>query len=156
MDKRFCVYKIIDENKKTIDLRLTEANPAFEKQSGLNKFTSKLAVYLTPGTDTYQQRIYDTVVQTGEHITLERWYMDGKRAGIKEHDYSIQKEDLAKTADHFFRVITNKMPFYPGTGVGLHVAARITGRRNRTNSARSRFGHGFTFSFTLPIRKDEL
>ena len=82
MDEGFCIIEMLfDENEKPIDYIFIEANPAFEKQTGLNNAVGKRIRELIPANEEYWYEIYGKVALTGESVRFEnrvealhRWY----------------------------------------------------------------------------------
>ena len=82
MDEGFCVIEMsFDENEKPIDYIFVEANPAFEKQTGLNNVAGKRVRELILTNEEYWYEIYGKVALTGESVrfenrveSLHRWY----------------------------------------------------------------------------------
>jgi PAS domain S-box-containing protein len=66
MEEGFCVIEVIyDENGTACDYRFLEANPAFEKHTGLTGAVGKTAGELVPGLETLWSQTYGEVVRTG-------------------------------------------------------------------------------------------
>ncbi|HEV8366429.1 MAG TPA: ATP-binding protein [Pyrinomonadaceae bacterium] len=79
MDEGFCVIEMVfDENKKPLDYRFLEVNPAFAKQTGLEDARGKSMRDLFPDHEEYWFEIYGKVVLTGEPVRFENF---AKRLG---------------------------------------------------------------------------
>ncbi|MDX2097669.1 MAG: PAS domain S-box protein, partial [Leptolyngbyaceae cyanobacterium bins.59] len=82
MEDGFCILQMLfDENKKPIDYRFLEINPAFENQTGLKDAVGKTARQLLPNLEEHWFEIYGTVALTGKPIRFEngsevmgRWF----------------------------------------------------------------------------------
>jgi PAS domain S-box-containing protein len=66
IDVGFCVIEVIFEGERPVDYRFLEANPAFERQTGLNDPLERTARELLPGLEEHWFRIYGRVALTGE------------------------------------------------------------------------------------------
>ena len=82
MDEGFCIIEMLfDENEKPNDYIFIEANPAFEKQTGLKNVIGKRMRELAPGHEDFWFEIYGKVALIGESVQFEhraealgRWY----------------------------------------------------------------------------------
>ena len=81
IDAGFCLIELLFEGDTAIDYRVLEANPAFERQSGLTSPAGRLASELAPGLEPYWFDIYGRVAVTGEPTRFEngsdalgRWF----------------------------------------------------------------------------------
>ncbi|MBD2087740.1 PAS domain S-box protein [Coleofasciculus sp. FACHB-542] len=82
IDEGFCTIEVLfDADGNPIDHRILQANPAFERQSGLSNPVSKTASELAPGLEQYWNDLYAQVIHTGEPIraevrsdALDRWF----------------------------------------------------------------------------------
>ncbi len=74
IDEGFCIYELVYDNGKAVDLRWVEVNPAYEKQTGLKDTVGKLASDVMPGTENYWLEVYDQVAKTGEAVHFESWH----------------------------------------------------------------------------------
>jgi PAS domain S-box-containing protein len=76
MAEGFALHEIItDETGVPVDYRFLEVNPAFEKQTGLNRvdLVGKRVLEVMPQTEPYWIETYGKVALTGEHIRLENY-----------------------------------------------------------------------------------
>ncbi len=67
----------------------------------------------------------------------------------------IKAEDLDTLFAPFRQVDTGISRQYEGTGLGLSICKRLVGLLGGELSVESEWGKGSTFSFTLPLWKDE-
>jgi len=82
MDEGYCVIEVIfDAQQRPIDFRYLEANPAFDKQTGLHGITGKRIREVVPDLDEYWFDTYGKVVTTGEPVrflseakAMSRWF----------------------------------------------------------------------------------
>ena len=71
IDEGLCVIEMIsDPAGRPVDYRILEANPAFEKQSGLVDAVGKTILELVPGFDGHWFETYGEVARTGEPVRL--------------------------------------------------------------------------------------
>ncbi len=82
MDQGFCLVEILyDQDQKPVDYRFLEANPVFEKQTGLTNALGKTALELVPGLEQHWIELYSRVASTGETMqfvegseAMGRWF----------------------------------------------------------------------------------
>jgi PAS domain S-box-containing protein len=82
IDEGFCTIEVLfDADDKPFDHRILQANPAFERQSGIANPEGKTASELAPGVEQYWNDLYAQVINTGESIrtevrsdALNRWF----------------------------------------------------------------------------------
>lgn len=83
MDEGFCIIEMIfDENKKPIDFRYIEGNPAFKKLTKFKNPIGKTMRELVPDIEEYWMQVYGRVAITGEPVRFiqiaramaGRWY----------------------------------------------------------------------------------
>lgn len=82
IDEGFCVIEVLFDNKnKPVDYRFLEANPVFEKQTGLKKVLGRTAKELVPNLEDRWFELYGNVALTGKpHRFIEgsdamgRWF----------------------------------------------------------------------------------
>ena len=108
LDAGFCVVEVLfDEQDRTIDYRFVEANPAFERQTGLVDAIGRTARELVPTLETRWFETYGRVALTGEPARFEdgsepmgRWFdvyafridrPEERRVAIFFHDISATK-----------------------------------------------------------------
>ena len=68
---------------------------------------------------------------------------------VKDTGIGINKVDLAKIFDRFYRAEDYRTRETSGTGLGLYVAAKLARKLNAKIEVDSRLNHGSTFSFSL-------
>jgi signal transduction histidine kinase len=69
---------------------------------------------------------------------------------VTNEGQGVKAEALAKVFTKFYRVLDQKLPPQPGTGLGLYNVQRIVRLHQGTIRASSRYGRDFTVRFTLP------
>ncbi|MBW4463595.1 MAG: PAS domain S-box protein [Nodosilinea sp. WJT8-NPBG4] len=82
LDEGLCTIEVLfDANGRPFDHRILQANPAFERQSGIANPEGKRASELAPGVEQYWNDLYAQVIHTGESIrtevrsdALDRWF----------------------------------------------------------------------------------
>lgn len=76
---------------------------------------------------------------------------------VKDTGIGINKVDLAKIFDRFYRAEDYRTRETSGTGLGLYVAAKLARKLNAKIEVDSRLNHGSTFSFSLqPLKTSNL
>ena len=108
VDAGFCVVEMIfDESGRPVDYRFVEANPAFERQTGLNDAVGRTAGELVPDLEPHWFELYGRVALTGEATRFEegstamgRWFdvhalrvgdPDARRVAILFNDISKRR-----------------------------------------------------------------
>ena len=97
------------------------------------KFTDQGSIKITasvPGDDNLEVRVIDT--------------------GI-----GIKKEDMEKLFQPFQQIDVSLTKKHEGTGLGLHLAKRLAALLGGDISAKSEYGRGSEFAFTIPLRYRE-
>ncbi|MBE9047811.1 PAS domain S-box protein [Pleurocapsales cyanobacterium LEGE 10410] len=82
IDEGFCIVEVLfDADRIPFDHRILQANPTFEKHSGISNPEGKTASELAPGIEQYWNDLYAQVIKTGEAIrtemhseALNRWF----------------------------------------------------------------------------------
>jgi two-component sensor histidine kinase/PAS domain-containing protein len=82
IDEGFCIIEVLfDETGRPFDYRFLEANPAFERQTGLVDAVGRTVREFAPHHEEHWFQIYGKIVQTGEAARFEdkaealgRWY----------------------------------------------------------------------------------
>ena len=129
MDEGFCIIEMIfDKNKKPVDFRFLEVNPAFEKQTGLKDARGQRMRALAPQHEQHWFNIYGKVALTGEAIRFEdqaaalhRWFEvhafpvevpAGRRVGIVFNDITERKkaEATLRESQKQFHTLAEAMP----------------------------------------------
>ncbi len=105
IDEGFCVIEVLfDERNYPVDYRFLEANPAFERQTGLVDVVGRTARELVPGLNEFWFRTYGNVAVTGEAVRFEdyaaamgRWFdVYALRIGVpEEHKVGILFTDIS-------------------------------------------------------------
>jgi two-component system phosphate regulon sensor histidine kinase PhoR len=76
------------------------------------------------------------------------------KVSVKDYGMGISSQDKTKIFERFFRVRDIQKKF-PGLGIGLYISHEIIANHNGTLWVESEVGEGSTFSFTLPIMKND-
>jgi PAS domain S-box-containing protein len=108
VDAGFCVVELLfDADDRPVDYRFVEANPAFERQTGLVDAVGRTARELVPDLEPHWFELYGRVALTGEPIRFEqgsaamgRWFdvhalrvgeAPSRRVAILFHDISDRR-----------------------------------------------------------------
>ena len=95
------------------------------------------AIKYSPNADRIDVRIY----QQAKNLAA---------VSIKDHGIGIDREDLGKIFEQFYRAEGTSEQTYPGFGLGLFISSEIIQRHNGTISVESEKENGSVFTFTLP------
>jgi len=79
---------------------------------------------------------------------------DFVKISVTDYGMGISPQDKVKIFERFFRARDIQKKF-PGLGIGLYISHEIIANHKGTLWVESEIGKGSTFSFTLPIMKDE-
>jgi len=75
MNEACCLFDLIyDDDGRPVDWIILEANPGYEKQSGLKNVVGRLASEFMPGTEPYWIEMFGRVAETGEGEHIEKWH----------------------------------------------------------------------------------
>ena len=170
MDEGFCIIEMLfDENEKPIDYIFIEANPAFEKQTGLYKAVGKRIRELIPANEEYWYEIYGKVVLTGESVRFEnrvealhRWYEiyafridqpKSRKVAILFNDITERKrveEQIRRQAEELKTVMeTTPVAIWIGHDPQSH---SITGNRLANEFYEAEVGENVSANIT-PVRR---
>jgi len=87
----------------------------------------------------------------GSSINVSCVNLNGNaKISVKDHGMGIKTDDISKIFDRYYRVEGGHMFSISGFGIGLYLCAEIIHRHQGTICAKSDFGKGSTFMFTLP------
>lgn len=75
------------------------------------------------------------------------------KVSVRDYGMGISAQDKPKIFERFFRARDIQKKF-PGLGIGLYISHEIIANHNGTLWVESEVGEGSTFSFTLPILKN--
>jgi signal transduction histidine kinase len=70
---------------------------------------------------------------------------------VRDTGIGIKRKDIPKLFTKFYQADTSGRRRYGGTGLGLAICKQIVKAHGGEIWVKSRFGHGSTFTFTLPI-----
>ncbi len=86
------------------------------------------------------------------HLTIKTWNTGRKlNISIEDNGVGIQKDDLKRIFDKFYRVHTGNKHDVKGFGLGLAYVKKIVTLQGGVIHAESEYGHGTKFIITLPI-----
>jgi PAS domain S-box-containing protein len=66
IDEGFCVIEVLFEGEEPVDYRFLEANPAFEKHTGIERAVGRRMREVAPGLEKHWFQVYGRVASTGE------------------------------------------------------------------------------------------
>ncbi|MES1026664.1 PAS domain S-box protein [Gloeocapsa sp. BRSZ] len=129
IDEGFCVVEVLFDAAGTpVDHRILQANPAFERQTGIINPEGKVASELAPGLERYWNDLYAQVIHTGESIrvenrsdALDRWFnVSVSRVGnAAMHQVAIVFSDISdrkrteaalRQSEQRFRLMADAVP----------------------------------------------
>ena len=109
IDEGFCTIEVIfDENKKPVDYRYLEMNPAFEKQTGYSDAKGKLMRDITSDFEESWFEIYGKVALTSKPVrfvneakVLNKWFdvYAFKVGGSNNHEIAVLFSDITEFKD---------------------------------------------------------
>lgn len=105
-----------------------------------------------------QNFITNSIKYTKEgSVTIEITRADGHvMFAVRDTGIGISKADQARIFEKFYRSEDYRTRETGGTGLGLHVAKKLSRKLGTEIQVDSRLNHGSTFSFMLPAVKDNI
>jgi len=79
----------------------------------------------------------------------------GLEVTVADSGSGIREEDMKKLFQPFQQIDMSSTKKHEGTGLGLYLCKKLMGFLNGTISARSQYGEGSAFTFTLPLEWHE-
>ena len=80
IDEAFFIIEVIyNEADEAVDYRLLEANPAFERATGIKNAIGKLGSECSPDSERYWVESFDRVARTGESLRFENYHAETDR-----------------------------------------------------------------------------
>ncbi len=71
IDEGFCIVEVLFEGDRPVDYRFLDANPAFERHTGLRDAVGRRMRELAPAHEEHWFRIYGEVARTGEAVRFQ-------------------------------------------------------------------------------------
>ena len=91
----------------------------------------------------------------GGEVTVTVKVEDGKLSvAFKDKGIGIEKDELEKVFDRFYRAKDSRVSQITGTGLGLPIAREIVRRHGGDIEANSALNQGSTFTITLPYKPE--
>ncbi|MGN7989655.1 ATP-binding protein [Pedobacter sp. 22226] len=88
----------------------------------------------------------------GSTIQVESEVIENRvNVRVTDNGIGIQKQDLARLFDRFYRVENQQTKSISGFGIGLYLSAEIINRHNGKIWVESEYSKGSTFHFDIPL-----
>ncbi|HEY1048450.1 MAG TPA: PAS domain-containing protein, partial [Prosthecobacter sp.] len=130
IDEGFCILEVMFENGQACDYRFREANPAFEKQTGLANVIGRTIREIAPEQAADERlAIYGRVALTGEAQRFEH------SAGLAGRAYDIYAFRVDEGGRHRVAVLYNDITDRKRREVNLAFLAEIAADLSRLSSA---------------------
>jgi two-component system phosphate regulon sensor histidine kinase PhoR len=152
----FDIIKLIKEVFATLDLKAKEKNiklgfskayPSYmvhaDRQKIAQVFTNLVSNSINYGND------------NGETIIRFHEMNDVLLIEVSDNGPGIDKKDIPRLFERFYRVEKSRARNEGGSGLGLAIVKHIIESHNHSIQVRSTLGIGCTFSFTLDLAKNE-
>ncbi|HEV2691480.1 MAG TPA: PAS domain S-box protein, partial [Verrucomicrobiae bacterium] len=147
----FCTIEVIfDAASKPVDYRFLEANPAFEKQTGLYGVQGKLMRELAPNHEEHWFEVYGKIAVTGESMHFEN---EAKALGrfYDVHAYRIGKPENRKVAILFNDITRRKQAEAEIKKLNIDLERRVTERTAQLEAANKEL-EAFSYSVSHDLR----
>jgi len=131
---------LADEQEITLEFSLRPERPVFVK-ADKKRMTEVLSNLVNNGIKYGRKKGYVRVgfYDLEEHILVE----------VTDNGIGMEKKDLPRIFERFFRVDKSRSRIQGGTGLGLSIVKHIIEAHNQTISVKSLSDEGTTFAFTL-------
>lgn len=118
------------------DIAIDNQVQSFTTRANADALTEILVVYLD-----------NAIKYSPEHSDIAIYSRDGKSIAVKDRGHGIDKKDLPKLFDRFYR--SDESRHSEGFGLGLSLAKRLAEQMGMKVSARNNRGKGATFTVEL-------
>lgn len=128
IDQGFCVLEMIfDEDGNTIDYRILEANPAFERHTGLVGAQGRTVLEIVPDLEPHWFERYGKVARTGESVRFEdnspalgRWFdvYAFRLEGTADNQVAVLFQDISAKREMETKLRENELRYKSALRVG--------------------------------------
>lgn len=109
MDEGFCIIEMIfDEEKRPVDYRFLEVNPAFARQTGLADAQGRTIREFAPGHEQHWFDIYGNIALTGTSLRFEQRARELADRWYEVHAFRIGEPELCRVAVLFNDITERK------------------------------------------------